>query len=204
MAFTKTKIFTLLLIPINVFLIYGVVHSVNSKIKLSEQIIHSEKAVIQKLILIRSIQKAYLDNHGEYCGNWKDLVEFAKNGKVYNVEKIEEVITRHRDDPEYFKGDIIKISYDTIGFQSVIKALVDGAMFPNFNPDHLPHIPNTEDKKFTLEVSTIVQGNINAPVIEVIDPYPLDKTRSDSNENRKHKFLRFGSLNNITTTGNWE
>jgi hypothetical protein len=41
-------------------------------------------------------------------------------------------------------------------------------------------------------------------VIEVIDPYPVDVTRSDKNDNPRRKFLRFGSMNEITLSGNWE
>ena len=41
-------------------------------------------------------------------------------------------------------------------------------------------------------------------VLEVIDPCPADPTRKESNDNRKRKYLRFGSRDEVTTTGNWE
>lgn len=204
MAFTKTKLFSFILVPLNLILIYAVFNSVNGKIALAESIKSSEAAVIKKLILIRDLQKAFLDNNQAYCTSWDSLIDFTKNGLVYNVQVIEKVIARDRDDPNYYKGDIIEISYDTLDARPVIEVLVDTLKFPNFNPDRLPYIPGKGDKQFILKVETIQQGNIKAPVIEVIDPYPVDETRKDSNDNRKRKFLRFGSLVTISTTGNWE
>jgi hypothetical protein len=41
-------------------------------------------------------------------------------------------------------------------------------------------------------------------VIEVVDVFPYDRTRSEDHGNRKRRYLRFGAKDEVTTTGNWE
>ncbi|MGB0523882.1 MAG: hypothetical protein ACPGJS_13025 [Flammeovirgaceae bacterium] len=202
---TKTKIFTLLMVPVVVVLGYLLFQSINSKIVEAENIKKSEANVIKRLKMIREAEKAFkAANGGLYTSSFDSLIDFVKNGQLYITEKKEIITPRKRDDPDYYKGDIITIQIDTIGVESVATKLFPKEEYPNFNPDELSTIPGT-DKKFELYAGTIqTKSGVDIAVLEVVDRHPLDKTRTEDHPSRKRWPLRFGSRTDATLSGNWE
>ncbi|MDH5396838.1 MAG: hypothetical protein OEX02_01740 [Cyclobacteriaceae bacterium] len=80
---------------------------------------------------------------------------------------------------------------------------------PKINLDELGYVPGYEGRdkvRFTIFAGKIPVGvtGILVDVIEVKNPKPFDKTRSESNEAKNRKPLKFGSRTDITTSGNWE
>jgi hypothetical protein len=200
---SKTRIFAILLWPVIGLLAYMLYNSVNSKIEMAQAIEKSEAKVVEKLKMVREAEKAFLIVNGYYTSNWDSLISFVKAGELPIVEKVEKVTPRKRDDPKYHEGDIIEIRFDTIGREPVMKKIFPAEKYPNFNADELPFIPGTEQQKFEVNVGKIDKGNGLVDVIEVVDRFPLDKTRSDKHPSRTRWHLRFGSMDEARTNGNW-
>jgi hypothetical protein len=203
---TKTKIFTLLFVPIIAFLGWRLAYGVYSQIEMAENIEKSEYQVIEKLKLIRAAQKEYFAKYNRYTNSWDSLALFIEKDIVYNVSKRDVIIPRKPNDPRAYLGDSIKIVYDTLSSQIAKDKLFPADKFPNFDSKSLKYIPNLENKEFELYASEIISGKnkIKMQVVEVVDKFPMDKSRKEDSENQRRRFLRFGSRNEVTLSGNWE
>jgi cell division protein FtsB len=203
---TKTKIFTLLFVPIIAFLGWRLAYGVYSQIEMAENIEKSEFQVIEKLKLVRAAQKEYFAKYNRYTSSWDTLAMFIERDTVYNVSKRDVIIPRKPNDPRAYLGDSIKIVYDTLSSQIAKDKLFPADKFPSFDAKSLKFVPNLENKEFELFAGEIISGKnkIKMQVIEVVDKYPLDKSRKEDSENPRRRFLRFGSRNEVTLSGNWE
>jgi hypothetical protein len=201
---SKTKIISVLLLGPVFWLTYLLYDSINSKIELTRTIKQSEARVIEKLKVIREAEKAFAEVNGNYTANWDSLIAFVKDGEMPIVEKKEKVIPRKRDDPDYYKGDIIEVTYDTIGREPVMGKVFPKETYGTINPDDLPYIPGTDRKMFDIFAAKVEKGGLMVNVIEVVDKHPMDPTRNDSHPSRVRWFLRFGSKTEPRINGNWE
>lgn len=200
----KTKIFAIVLIPVIIFIAYRLVDGVKGDIDLAVAIEKSEKEVENKLKEIREIEKAYFASNNEYVGNWDSLLVYLNEGKIYQLNKREIIEARVKGDPLlYTNTDSVRIEYDTLAVAGVIEKLFPKDKYPNFDPERIMYIPRTENK-FEIFAGTVVKGGVTVNVVEVVDKFPVDKTRNDENQSRTRKFLRFGSRVDVTVTGNWE
>ncbi|OHX67966.1 hypothetical protein [Flammeovirga pacifica] len=199
---TKTTILTILMIPVVAILGYSLYHSVFDTIKESEEIRISEKNVILRLKLIREAETAYFQRYKEYTGSWDTLAMFIDNDSMYNVQKREIIQPRKKNDPLYFtRTDSVRIEYDTINAVQVRDQVFNGI---EFDANKLKRIPGKKGKEFKLSADKIKKGNATVAVVEVIDQYPRDPHRKESNVSPTKRLLKFGSLSEATTAGNWE
>ncbi len=207
---TKTRLVSLLLIPVILLLAYGLFAGIKSSIDLAEEITASEKRVQQKLMMIRSAQKAHLSKYNNYASTWDSLTLFLKSDTIYETQKREIITPRSQDDPLFWTGtDSIRVEIDTINASIARQALFPIEQYPNFEPANLRYIPGTDNKEFDMYVAEIERSGTRVDVIEVVDRYPYDRRRYDEkngeiNPNPKRMYLRFGSRNEVTTAGNWE
>jgi hypothetical protein len=135
--------------------------------------------VIERLIEIRSAQRAYRAVHREYTDNWDSLIHFIKTDSL--------PIQRTIGDPD----DTLEVITDTI-YVNVKDSLFKR---PGYIIDSLPFIPNTGGKaKFKLEAGTLVRGGVEVPVFQVTDTKPFDPDF----------VLQVGSMQEPIQTGNWE
>lgn len=205
---TKTRLFSYALIPIILILGWGLYRSIASKIELAENIKKSENQVIVKLIMIREAEKAYALKYGNFTTSFDTLSNFIKEDSLFLIEKKEIIQPRTKNDPLYWTNtDSIRIEMDTIGIEMVDEKLFPKDDYPNFNPDLLAYVPGydiSEGKKFEVYTGEVDKGGVTVDVIEVVDPYPVDKTRSDEHPSRVRWNLRFGSKTDVTLAGNWE
>jgi hypothetical protein len=204
----KRTIFTLIFWVCAIGLGYALVDTIKTSIVQERLIIESEIRVIERLKIIREAQKTYQLRYGRYAASWDSLEQFVREGVIYNVSKREIVIPKDkiRTLATYHLGDSIRIIYDTLGTIPAINSVFEEGR-PTFNLDSMEYIPgNIEGKQFKMFVEKKPTGktDIMADYIEVIDPFPVNKERSDESLNRRTKFLRFGSLNEVSTVGNWE
>ncbi|TAH20259.1 MAG: hypothetical protein EAZ08_06415 [Cytophagales bacterium] len=209
----KTTIFTWALIPVIVALGYLLYAGIKENIDTAENVKKSEALVIERLKEIREVQKWFLLSNGRYCGTWDSLTNFIKEGTIYIVEKKETIIQRPASQSHL--GDSVRVSFDTLGRENVQKYLFPADKYAGFVAENLYKIPTCAiegfekpatctDCQFTIYAGKIKKGNVMVDVLEVIDSCPVDPTRKESSENRKRKFLRFGSRDEVTTSGNWE
>ena len=186
---------------------YALVNTIKTTIEQERLIVESEARVIERLKIIREAQKTYQLRYGRYAASWDSLTQFMKNGVIYNVSKREIVIPKDkiRTLETYYLGDSVRVVYDTLGTIPAINSVFEDGR-PTFSLDSIGHIPGKGDKQFKMFVEKKPTGktDIMADYIEVIDPFPVNPERSDENLNRRTKFLRFGSLNEVSTVGNWE
>ncbi|WP_020526284.1 hypothetical protein [Flexithrix dorotheae] len=206
---TKTRIFSISLIPLIIFLSYLLFDGIAGKIQLAKEIAADEERVKNKLMLVRDAEKAYLAKYDEYTSSFDTLINFIKNDSIYITEQREIITEREFDDPRKYLGDSVRIEIDTIGIEPVIQN-VFGPKYANYNWDKLPIIPRFEndpanqDKRFEIFAGKVEKSGVMIDVIEVVDKYPLDITRKEDSEIPKRRFIRFGSRTEVTTSGNWE
>ena len=62
----------------------------------------------------------------------------------------------------------------------------------------------TEMAEFEIFAAEIEKSGVTVDVIEVRDTAPADPKRTEDNDGRNRKPLRFGSRTDVTTNGNWE
>lgn len=207
---TKTKLFTILMLPVVAFLGWGVFNSIYGTIKLSDDVKRSEEAVINKLKIIRIAETAFNAENKRFTANWDSLINFVKHDTIDTYEKREIIIPRQPSDPRFHLGDSIRIETRLVSRDPALEKLFPKDEYPNFNPDRLAYIPGTKSDenpdglKFTIFAGTVKKGNVNVSVVEVVDTYPMDKSRNEDAASPKRRFLRFGSKEDATTSGNWE
>lgn len=77
------------------------------------------------------------------------------------------------------------------------------AFDPNTDVSELNIVPGSQ-KAFDIYADKIERNNVKVPVIEVKDPAPINPERSEGNEAKNRKPLRFGSRSDVSLGGNWE
>ncbi len=104
-----TKILSIVLFVISLALAYYLYNSINSTIVFREKIASTERQIIDKLMVIREAQKAYLEANGKYTGSMDTLINFIENAILPITVKRETII------PLSYGVDSIKVTIDTIG-----------------------------------------------------------------------------------------
>lgn len=192
-----TRIFTIVLFVVAIGLGYFLTASIKSDIEEADRITRTEARVINKLKMIREAQVAYQAVHGEYTSSWDSLIGFVDTGKMYIVQKTERVITLD------YGADSTIVKYDTLGTVNVRDTLFNERKYPNFEPEMLPVIPESDGKTFDLYAGKITKGTgavVN--VFEVKDTHVVNPARRK--EGATTGPLRVGSREEATTAGNWE
>ena len=185
-----------------VVLAYLVVESVMNPVRFKQEKKRRENVVVQNLKDIRSAELVYKDIHDTYTDSFDTLSRFIKKGEIPVVNIIQ--------DPE--DTTYTKTINDTIDYVNVQDSLFGDR--PKFNPDKIGVIPFSNGEKFQLKTDTIEKGGVSVNVIEVKTHYKsyLDgmdkqlilnhiKQREDID---KYPGLKFGSLKEPNTDGNWE
>ncbi|MTI32717.1 hypothetical protein [Xanthovirga aplysinae] len=188
-----TVVFSLIAVGLLWFLYSSVKHDIDEKARIER----SEKAVIEKLKIIRTAEITYRSVNGQYTDSWDTLKAFITGGIIYNIQKKEEIITLD------YGADSVITHVDTLGVVNVMDSVFKPSEYPRFNVATLDRIPQS-DKKFSISAGTIQKSGRDVAVVEVVDTDPADPARKESNDIRNRKPLRFGSMTEVTTTGNWE
>jgi len=166
--------------------------------------------VISKLKDIRNAQEAYKTVNGKYANDFNSLVRFVDTGKY--------TITQQRDSSymefdKTYEIDLlreVKI-IDTLGFVSIKDSLFKNDDRYKSMMD-VPYAQNGE--KFTMKADIIDKGGYRAPVFEVkIDKNVILYDQSKDLLGRENtqisveevngNVIKVGSLNEVSTSGNW-
>ncbi len=200
---SSVRIWTIVLFVLSGVLAYALAESILGTVRYNQQVKDSEMAVIEQLKAIREAQKLFLLSKGYYAPSWEELIKYVKEDSFYVVQRTETIIPRERGDKEYFKGDIVKVRFDTTQRLLVKDYLFPVQDYPSLNIDRLGQIPGYDNEYFQLKTRLdTLKGRV--AYVEVVDVKPFDKTRSDENDNIRRRLIRFGSLDAVTLSGNWE
>ncbi|TNF74309.1 MAG: hypothetical protein EP302_03050 [Bacteroidetes bacterium] len=203
-------IFQIVLWIVCVFLGYMIYRSVTGPIEFDKVKKERFAEVIDRLKDIRNAQEAYKSVNGRFANNFNDLVAFVDTGRY--------TITQQRDSSymefdRVYQIDLLKevTIIDTLGFVAVKDSL-----FKNsdryLQMMNVPYAANNE--QFTLKADIVEKGGYRAPVFEakvaksvVLYDQPQDLlTRENAQisvEEVNGTEIKVGSLNEVSTSGNW-
>lgn len=227
----KTVINILLIAAIAV-LAYLCVQSVSAPIEFERVKNEREKAIIQRLIDIRTISVEFKDQNGYFTQSFDTLVNFVKTGKkrmilkegTLNDYQLDQGLTEAKAAAIVRKGnqaEIIANGLQNFRRDTAFVTLFE-ALFPNktLKPeafDDLAIIPFSENAQFELKVRNDywTGQNIRIPLFEVTAPYQSylsDLNRQEllnvidvQEKLNKYPGLKVGSIEEPNNNaGNWE
>lgn len=181
---------------VSIVLVVLIYNGIMQPIKFNKEVNHREDKVVERLIEIRNAQIAYRNVYGYFTSSFDTLITFINEGKI--------PIIRIEADPKdtTFTKQII----DTVGY-----ALVKDSIFkdkPNFDPSNIKFIPHSQNVVFEMNAGRTTRGNVLVNVVEVFAAnkhFLSDKKKEMTRFNKDPEDgLRFGSMTDPTTDGNWE
>lgn len=93
---------------------------------------------------------------------------------------------------------------DAVEKGDLLMSLLEIKFDPNTNIDSLAYVPGHSNVKFEIYAAKVDKNGSMVDVIEVKNPKPVNPLRSEGNDAKNRKPLRFGSKIDVTTSGNWE
>jgi len=208
---------------------YEVFYSVDSEIEFLATKERAQKMTVQRLKDIRDAQEAYKDIYGTFANDFDSLKAFmykpvlpvsfnmgsfhdtlpeaksAKEGYILKRSEVAEVAEKEQMTEEAFLDLIIddltpyKVRdtlYTTFFEENFSREARREAKLPAVAVDSLWFNPLTGER-FILKTDSVETGGVVQPTILVQDPTPFGR------ENVKKDTLRFGSLTDANTDGNW-
>lgn len=180
---------TTLLGIVSIVLSFKIYDSIMEKDREVAQIKMADNLVIQQLKTIREAQKLYFDVNKSYAGDWSDLENFLKTGKV--------AITQIREKIHVVNGqEEVEFITDTLSIKPALEVMQETLPFAEADIPTISVVP-LSDTIFDLYANKL-QGFY---VVEVSDPAPLNPRRQEKGD---LKPLRIGSKAAATLKGNWE
>ena len=208
---------------------YEVFYSVDEEIEFRELKARIDSETVQALKDIRDAQDAYHDIYGIYCNDFDSLQTFLYEEVIpvsFNMGSFNDtlpedksremglVLTREElapkaeelgmtedafldlissDSTTYKVRDVIYTSFHAENFTPEIRA---AKRLPRVSVDSLWFNPLTGER-FLLETDSVESGGLTLSTVLVKDPTPFGR------EKVKKDTLRFGSLTEAHTDGNW-
>ena len=162
-------------------------------------------AVISHLKDIREIQKYYRQSNGAYANDFASLLAFAEEGEIPIVRII----------PDPTDSTDTRSIRDTIGFVSVRDSLFGNR--ENFNLRDVAIVPYSENVQFELQAGTVDRSGMKVHVFEAktlninfltkgMEKYRQEVINLNNTLEQLEKYpgLKVGSMEDVSTDGNWE
>lgn len=211
-------------------LAYQIYYSIAEEIQFQEKKAAIEARTIQRLKDIRDAQEAYAEYNGRYAASFDTLIEWVqkpvipipfKMGTFHDslpeVEAYEQgyVIRRNEVDSiaqlmdkneQAFLEDIdanrtaykiVDTLYTSFYAENFASEARQSKRLPEVSLDSLPFAPY-KGERFMMQTDMVEKGGVKQPTILVQDPRPFGR------EKVKKDTLRFGSLTEPHTDGNWK
>lgn len=187
----------LVLAAIIIGLIWVLISSIREPIAFKAEKERRERAVIDKLMKIRTTQEAFRNIKGGFANSFDSLSYVLETDSFSIISVIGDP-----DDPD-FTGEII---YDTTYMPAIdsIKAM-------GINLDSLRFVPFGNGAEFEIQADTITYQSTNVPVVEVgvrrkyfMGPYADPRFARYDNSYDPNSYIKFGNMNAPNLSGNWE
>lgn len=190
----KKLILQIVLIVISLLLAFFIYNGIQDPIKFKQELKHRREVVVKKLKDIREAQVAYRNVNGKYTSSFDTLIDFIVNGKI--------PIIKLTADPNDTTLTVMFV--DTVGYVSVMDSIFHNR--EDFHPKELMYIPFSDGEQFEISAGTTERGGVTVNVVEVFaaHKYFLKDLDMKSNHIDPEDGLRFGSMTDPTTDGNWE
>lgn len=182
-----------------IILVYFIYESIMAPVRFNKERDKREEAVIQRLKDIRVTENMFINIYGRYTASFDTLISFITEGEIPIIK-----LTARPGDST-FTNPIV----DTIGYALVIDSIFKNR--PDFKPENIRYIPYSDYngealEEFALSCDVINKGNVPVNVIECsamnkqfLKGMDLKRYNVDPEDG-----LRFGSMYDPTTDGNWE
>lgn len=161
-----------------------------------------EIKVVQSLKDIRSTQTLFKQTYNRYTANYDSLIEYVRTGELPIVNMI--------PDPE--DTTFTKTINDTVGYIKVIDSLFNSR--ENFDVNSLRIVPFSQNVAFEMQAGYIMRGGLKVAVFEAktpyssylwdLDPQRVNNLRAEQEDLDKYAGLKVGSMDEPSTSGNWE
>jgi hypothetical protein len=161
-----------------------------------------EIKVVQSLKDIRSTQTLFKQTYNRYTANFDSLIEYIRTGELPIVNMI--------PDPE--DTTFTKTINDTVGYIKVIDSLFNSR--ENFDVNSLRIVPFSQNVAFEMQAGYIMRGGLKVAVFEAktpyssylwdLDPQRVNNLRAEQEDLDKYAGLKVGSMDEPSTSGNWE
>jgi len=213
---------------VTIYLAYRVVFSVEEEIEFRAKKERIDKTVVQRLKDLREAQIAYYENKGKYTADFDELKAFINSktipqvykmgrldttleaaielGFVINRSEVDSVASMLGLSADQFKQQletgengyqILDTTYISFYDKEFAPEVRREKKLPLVSLDSLMFTPSS-GLPFKMETSTADIGGVQQPTILVEDPTPFGRP------NVKKTALRFGSLTEGHTDGNWK
>lgn len=166
--------------------------------------------VIQNLKIIRDAELAFYKVNGNYTDNKELLIQFIDSAKFAITEVRDTVIKVNKGSRwQPIIVDVEKRIVDTIGYEPILKSFQDKDYKNMFN------VPGVEEKQFELSVGLVEKiAGLQVPVFEartekkdLLKGMDISLVKQEmeaiESDQIKGEFVSVGSLNEVTTGGNW-
>lgn len=186
----------------SIFMGYMIYDSIDSKIKLEEEIKRRKEVVIERLEHVKEAQINYKKVRGQYAKSFAQLKDFLQNDSLIIVKAIGEV-------PDSLLGQESKALEMGIITRDTTKIPVREELFKeNFDKivSDINIIPFSEGTEFSIDAGEVEKGKVKVKVFEVSAPYKeIFKGLKTANEGiDMSAALTIGSMTEPTTNGNWD
>ena len=198
---------SILLLVVAVFLGFKIYGGIMEPIQFNKDKIKKYAPVVENLKIIRDAEIKFYEKYGRYTNNKELLVAFIEQAKLAITE------TRTIVEKENRGGGVIvdveRRVTDTIGYEPVIKYF-EGRDYKN-----MFKVPGVEGVEFELEVAKVekVQGLVvptfmartskKAILVGMNESLVKQELEAIETDQIKGEYVSVGSLDEVTTGGNW-
>ncbi len=198
---------SLLLLAATVLLCVKIYDGIMLPIKFNEEKVVKYTKVVNRLKIIRDAQLKYYEVNNKYTDDKKGLIKFIETAELALTETRDTIIKVNAGGG--IINDVPKKIKDTIGYEPVLK------YFKNRDYKNMFTIPGTNGKEFYIEAGTVekVEGLVVPTFIAKCKKEEILKGMDDSlvkqeleaaaTDQIKGRFVSVGSLEEVSTGGNW-
>ncbi len=186
-----------ILILIIIGLISILVNEIKEPIEFEDAKEIRKEKVITRLEQVREAQEIYREVTGEFAKNFDDLDSVMRDGKMPIVR-----IVGDPDDPN--NADKV-ITYDTIFVPAM-----DSIKSKGIDLDSLRYVPYGNGQEFNMDADTITYQLTKTHVVEAgtqfkyfMGKYADARYMKYDNQYDPNAWLKFGSMNSPSLSGNW-
>ena len=199
------KIIKIALFLLAVILSVLVYKSISAPIKFNKQKTVRYRAAVEKLMKIRKAQLAHKSVTGDFCNTFNSLYEFVDTAQFALIERRDTSFMKY--DKAYRIDKLVEETIiDTLSFSSVKDSL-----FKGYDYRQLDKVPFTKNATFEMRKGKIEKNAIMNPVFFAqVDKKVLLNGMDNQlileeveNYEVKGPTLKVGSLEKVTTGGNW-